>query len=342
LFTADLIDGDVVLFNRQPSLHKGSMECHRIRVLPYSTFRLNVSATRPYNADFDGDEMNMHVPQSIAAATELKYLASVLRQIISPRLASPIIQIFQDTMTGSYRISQDSVKVPEHIAMNIMSRMKKPISAYRRQNRLLSGKEIISTAFPLMNINSNIKVENGSLKSGVLTKGAFGAASQGAIHVIYNDFGPKRAAQFINDVQNIVTKYNLFAGFSVGPSDLISNIETDDFIKKTIADGKKKIADIMSSVHAGTFTNISGRPDGEELENKITSALKDINSQINKNVNSSLEKTNRMVQMVKSGAKGSDLNIAQMMALLGQQFVSGKRMQYTLQDRYATTLQSLR
>jgi len=328
-----LIDGDVVLFNRQPSLHKASMECHRIRVLPYSTFRLNVSATRPYNADFDGDEMNMHVPQSIAAATELKYLASVLRQIISPRLASPIIQIFQDTMTGSFRISQDTVRVPEHIAMNIMSRMKKPISGYTRQNRMLTGKEIISTTFPLMNINSSIKVENGVLKSGVLRKGAFGAASEGAIHVIYNDFGPKRAAQFINDVQNIVTKYNLFSGFSVGASDLISNIETDEFIKKTIADGKKKIADIMSSVHAGTFTNISGRMDGEELENKIMSALKEINNQISETVNNSLSKDNRMVQMVKSGAKGGDLNITQMMALLGQQFVAGKRIQYTLQDR---------
>ena len=129
-----LVDGDVVLFNRQPSLHKGSMECHRIKVLPYSTFRLNVSATRPYNADFDGDEMNMHVPQSIAAATELKYLASVLRQIISPRTNSPIIQLFQDTMTGAYRIAKESVKIPEHIAMNIMARMKKPISQYKRTN----------------------------------------------------------------------------------------------------------------------------------------------------------------------------------------------------------------
>jgi DNA-directed RNA polymerase II subunit RPB1 len=328
-----LIDGDVVLFNRQPSLHKASMECHRIRVLPYSTFRLNVSATRPYNADFDGDEMNMHVPQSIAAASELKYLASVLRQIISPRLASPIIQIFQDTMTGSFRISQDSVNVPEHIAMNIMSRMKKPISGYKRQNRLLNGKEIISTAFPLMNIDSSIKVENGSLKSGVLRKSAFGAASEGAIHVIYNDFGPKRAAQFINDIQNIVTKYNLFSGFSVGASDLIANIETDEFIKKTIVEGKKKIADIMSSVHNGTFLNISGRPDGEELENKIMSALKEINSLISESVNNSLPQDNRMVQMVKSGSKGGDLNITQMMALLGQQFVAGKRIQYTLQDR---------
>jgi DNA-directed RNA polymerase II subunit RPB1 len=101
------------------------MEGHRVRVLPYSTFRLNVSATRPYNADFDGDEMNMHVPQSIAAATELRQLTSVLRQIISPRTASPIIQLFQDTMTGTYRISRWADKIPAHIAQNILARVRR-------------------------------------------------------------------------------------------------------------------------------------------------------------------------------------------------------------------------
>ena len=80
-----LINGDIVLFNRQPSLHRMSMMGHRVRVMKGSTFRLNVSATTPYNADFDGDEMNMHVPQSITSVCELKNLVSVKYQIISPR-----------------------------------------------------------------------------------------------------------------------------------------------------------------------------------------------------------------------------------------------------------------
>jgi len=88
--------------------------------------------------------MNMHVPQSIVAATELKYLASVLRQIISPRTNSPIIQIFQDTLTGSFRISQPDVKVPEHIAMNILSRTKRPLSSYSRKEMNMTGQELIS------------------------------------------------------------------------------------------------------------------------------------------------------------------------------------------------------
>lgn len=328
-----LIDGDVVLFNRQPSLHKASMECHRVRVLPHSTFRLNVSATKPYNADFDGDEMNMHVPQSIASATELKYLATVLRQIVSPRTGTPIIRIIQDTMTGSFRMSQENVSVPEHIAMNIMARMKKPISGYRRKDRDITGRELFSTAFPLMNLSGRATVVDGVLTKGVMDSGAYDAASTGAIHVIFNDFGPQRAGQFINDIQNLVTKYNLFSGFSVGPSDLIMNDETAEKVKTLMEEGKQKVADLMSSVHAGTFLNGDGREDGDELELRILQFVRETEGAITSAVEAAIAKDNRMYQMVKSGSKGKMLNIIQMMALLSQQNVGGKRIQYTLQDR---------
>jgi DNA-directed RNA polymerase II subunit RPB1 len=328
-----LVDGDVVLFNRQPSLHKGSMECHRVRVLPYSTFRLNVSATKPYNADFDGDEMNMHVPQSIAAATEIKYLASVLRQIISPRLGEPIIHVAQDTQTGVFRLSKPHVQIPEHIAMNILARMKKPISSYIRKNTTISGQDILSSTFPAINFKGRITLENGKLVKGLMNKGAFAASSEGIMQTIYNDFGPNRAGQFINDIQNIVTKFNLFTGFSVGPSDLITNAETEDYVKESLEMGRKKVSEIMSSVHAGNFLNETGRPDGEELENQIMNALKEVTSKINEQSLKSLPQDNRMIEMVNSGSKGSGLNITQMMALLGQQLVAGRRIQYTLQDR---------
>uniref|UniRef100_A0A6C0AJ90 DNA-directed RNA polymerase n=1 Tax=viral metagenome TaxID=1070528 RepID=A0A6C0AJ90_9ZZZZ len=328
-----LIDGDVVLFNRQPSLHKASMECHRIRVLPFSTFRLNVSATKPYNADFDGDEMNMHVPQSIASASELKYLATVLRQIVSPRTNSPIIRIIQDTMTGSYRLSKDSVKVPEHIAMNIMARMKKPLSSYRRKDREITGKEIFSTAFPLMNLNGQITVENGVLTKGLVKAGAYDSASKGAIHVIFNDFGPKRAGQFIDDIQNIVTKYNLFSGFSVGPSDLIMDAKTETEVQKIISDGKQNVANLMTQMHAGTFLNGDGREPGAQMEIEIMKIIADTNRTIEELVKNSMPDDNRMYQMVESGSKGKMLNITQMMAMLSQQNVASKRIQYSLQDR---------
>jgi len=328
-----LIDGDVVIFNRQPSLHKGSMECHRVRVLPYSTFRLNVSATKPYNADFDGDEMNMHVPQSISSASEIKYLASVLRQIISPRTNAAIISVFQDTQTGIYRLSQPNVRVPEHIAMNIMARMKKPISKYIRQNADISGQDIISSAMPAIDFEGKVTIQNGKLVEGILNKGAFATTTDGLVHMMYSDFGPQRAGQFINDIQNIVTKFNLFTGFSVGPSDLAMNKETDDAVKSILAQGRREVTEILSSVHAGQFLNTSGRSDGEELENKIMNALKTVSKSVGEQSVEKLPKTNRMVQMVQSGSKGSDLNIQQMVGLLSQQQVAGRRIQYSLQDR---------
>ena len=80
-----IIDGDFIIFNRQPSLHKESMMGHRVRVMPYSTFRLNLSVTSPYNADFDGDEMNLHVPQSEETRAEVSQLCMVPLNIVSPQ-----------------------------------------------------------------------------------------------------------------------------------------------------------------------------------------------------------------------------------------------------------------
>ena len=321
-----LIDGDIVLFNRQPSLHKASMEAHRVRVLPYSTFRLNVSATRPYNADFDGDEMNMHVPQSIAAATELRLLASVLRNIISPRTNSPIIQLFQDTMTGIYRIGKRGVTVPEPVAMNILARIKRP---FQRKNRDWTGSELISTAFPLMTYKGGLTLENGELKSGELKKGNIG----NMVHVVYNDFSPERCGQMINDMQAVVTQYNLYTGFSVGTSDLIANETTSTFIQEEIARGRQKISEILSDVHAGRYQNNMGYSDGEKLEDDITSVMKEVNQKISNKAMSDMPDDNRIMQMVKSGSKGGDHNVVQMVAFLGQQLIEGKRVQYTLQDR---------
>jgi DNA-directed RNA polymerase II subunit RPB1 len=330
-----LVDGDVVLFNRQPSLHKASMMCHRIKVLPYSTFRLNVSATRPYNADFDGDEMNMHAPQSIVAATELKTIATLLRQIISPRTCEPIIQLFQDTLIGSYRISQSDCIIPEHLAMNMLARTKRSISSFKRIDQPITGSEVISYAFPLMNLKTSVEIKDGKLLKGVLNKGAFSKASKGIIHQIYNEFGHIQAGEFINAVQNIVTKYNLYSGFSTGPSDLIANVETYKIIEETLKKGKENVSRILSDMHSGRFINNEGRTNGEELELRITKELGEISNIINVKSVESLDSKNRMIQMSDKGAnsKGSGLNITQMIAFLGQQMVDSKRIQYNMDNR---------
>ena len=116
-----MMDGDAVLFNRQPSLHRMSMMCHIVKVMKKGdTFRMNVGCTKPYNADFDGDEMNMHMPQNTLAETELKHLAAIPYQLISPASNAPIIGIFQDSLLASYRITRPNIKFTPREAMNLL------------------------------------------------------------------------------------------------------------------------------------------------------------------------------------------------------------------------------
>ena len=102
-------DDDVVIFNRQPTLHKMSMMCHKVKVLPWSTFRLNLSVTTPYNADFDGDEMNLHLPQSLETRAEIWQLAAVPRMILTPQANRPVMGIVQDTLTAVRKMTKRDV-----------------------------------------------------------------------------------------------------------------------------------------------------------------------------------------------------------------------------------------
>ncbi|KAK7689907.1 hypothetical protein QCA50_006546 [Cerrena zonata] len=101
-----IIDGDIVLFNRQPSLHKLSIMCHRVKVRPWRSFRLNECVCGPYNADFDGDEMNLHVPQTEEARTEALELMSVKHNLVTPRNGEPVIAAIQDFITASWLLSR--------------------------------------------------------------------------------------------------------------------------------------------------------------------------------------------------------------------------------------------
>ena len=114
-----LTNGDFVLFNRQPSLHKMSMMCHKVVIMPYQTFRLNVLDTPPYNADFDGDEMNLHCPQSVQTMNELMDIAAVPYMILAPRDGKPIIEVVQDTLLGSYRLTKDITTIHDKTLENM-------------------------------------------------------------------------------------------------------------------------------------------------------------------------------------------------------------------------------
>jgi DNA-directed RNA polymerase II subunit RPB1 len=351
-----LLDDDNVLFNRQPSLHKMSMMAHRVKVMKYNTFRLNVSVTKPYNADFDGDEMNMHVPQSIQTSVELRQLARVPSQIISPRHHSPIITPVQDTLLGIYRITNEGVLFTEIEMMNMLitidsfdGNLPEPIvtEPYKRW----SGLQLLSLILPPVNMDMyntlyddkieggdknplhTVKIKEGNILQGRFDKKIISSGTNGLVHVIFNDYGEVACQRFLDNIQDIITKYILLTGFSVGISDLMADIKTKEIVNKNIESKKKEVSKITQHLHLNILENNAGIPMSEKFENSIIEVLNKAISDSGKISLKSLDKNNRMIDMVSSGSKGSVINVSQMISCVGQQNIDGKRIPYGFTDR---------
>ena len=348
-----LMDDDIILFNRQPTLHRMSMMGHRVRVLPYNTFRLNVQVVRPYNADFDGDEMNAHIPQSYEATAELQEIAAVPMQIIRPRDATPVIGIVQDALAGAYLATRPNNLFTRREFMNMMmknrrfktipvAKGKDPVSGAPRY----TGQQIIGTLFPPINIQmdnsmyestpqdyNRVLIREGNFEQGVLDKGIFNKAGKGIIHTIYNDYGPKDTVDFMDGLQSMVEIYLIMKGFSVGISDLIADEDTRKKMEETIMKKKKEVDDMMLQVHMDLFTNNSGKSNQEEFEAKTIGILNKATVDSGKIGVESLSDENRLMAMVRSGSKGDGTNVAQMIACVGQQAPEGRRIPYGFTDR---------
>jgi len=349
-----LDDDDIVLFNRQPSLHKMSMMGHRVKVMEYNTFRLNVSVTTPYNADFDGDEMNMHVPQSVQTKTELLHLTSVPLQIISPREHKPVITLVQDSLLGINRITNDGVYLNKEEMMNILIYLNTfdgilPEPEIKVPYIRWTGRQLLSICFPkTLNLNmknnsynddieydklNHVIIKNGVLVQGRIDSKIMNSGTRGLIHVVFNEYGWKICKQVLDDLQNIITRFLVLTGFSVGIGDLVSNKETDKQINDVILNTKKQVSKLNTQVHKQIFENTISDNKNDEFEKKV-------NNLLNKAINDagtiglkSLDKNNRMVNMVSAGSKGKIINIAQMIACLGQQNVDGKRIPNSYNNR---------
>jgi len=347
-----MLDGDPILFNRQPTLHRMSMMCHKAKVMKEgSTFRMNVADTKPYNADFDGDEMNLHGPQDEESQAELLHLAYVPKQIISPANNSAIIGIFQDSLLGCYRFTRPNINFDLRTAMNLLMYFDNPnlnILKYKKGKRI-SNFDILTQILPPMSVynknglfeddenkktsNNIIEIKNGKYLRGQIDKGILGKGSDGIIQSIFNDYGHEQSAKFIDDIQAIVTEYMKLSSYSVGISDLISDNETTEKITQSINKKKKEVYDLIDQLHISTFENNTGRPNVDVFEDKVNAIVQNAASEAGKIGRANLDKNNRFVLMVNAGSKGSNINIAQMISCLGQQAVDGKRIPYGYEDR---------
>ena len=347
-----MMDGDPVLFNRQPTLHRMSMMCHIAKIMKRGdTFRMNVADTKPYNADFDGDEMNLHMPQDTESEAELRHLAAVPYNLISPANNAPIIGIYQDSMLGAYRFTRENINFTPRDAMNLLMMSEKVnTEQLRDKGGVISSFDVLSQIMAPLSLkyknkaykddkddfassNNVLEIRNGEYIRGQLDKGVLGGGTKGLIQRTCNDFGNMNASKFIDNLQNIITEYMKRSSFSVGISDLISDQKTNDQIIDAITKKKSDVKNLIDQTQLGLFRNNTGQTNVQEFETQVNNILNKASSDAGKIGLESLSADNRFVVMVKAGSKGSELNISQMISCLGQQNVDGKRIPYGFDQR---------
>ncbi|TKY70289.1 DNA-directed RNA polymerase II subunit 1 [Spatholobus suberectus] len=352
-----LNDGDFVLFNRQPSLHKMSIMGHRIKIMPYSTFRLNLSVTSPYNADFDGDEMNMHVPQSFETRAEVLELMMVPKCIVSPQSNRPVMGIVQDSLLGCRKITKRDTFITKDVFMNILMWWedfdgKVPAPAILKPEPLWTGKQVFNLIIPkqinLIRYSSwhnesergsitpgdtMVRIEKGELLTGTLCKKTLGTSTGSLIHVIWEEVGPDAARKFLGHTQWLVNYWLLQNAFSIGIGDTIADASTMETINQTISAAKEKVKQLIRDAQEKKLEAEPGRTMMDSFENRVNQTLNRARDDAGNSAQKSLSESNNLKAMVTAGSKGSFINISQMTACVGQQNVEGKRIPYGFIDR---------
>ena len=341
-----LLDGDIVLFNRQPSLHQMSIMGHHVRVLPGKTFRLHPSVCPPYNADFDGDEMNLHVPQSEEARAEALLLMRVQEQLISPRFGGPIIGALRDFITGAYLLTKDDtiLSTQEFCNYAMLGDYQGKIPEPKIKNKdgsFFTGKQLFSIFLPsdfnfvmtskwskgTKGAEKDIVIKNGELVSGVIDKSSIGAEEpESVLHRIAKDYGNEQAKKFLNSILIIIKQFITDYGFSYGYSDLELSEKDREAILNDINETYNKVYDLTDQLNKKTLSPMRGMTREETAEALITYELGKARDRAGITANSNLSDDNAGKIMATTGARGSALNVGQMAGALGQQSRRGKRL----------------
>lgn len=326
-----LMDGDIVIFNRQPSLHIISMMCHKVKVMDGKTFRINTAVCAPYNADFDGDEMNLHVLQSEEAIAEEEILMDVNQHIISPRYGGPIIGGRHDHVSGMY-ILTNKEKISREIALQITG----GIVELPEGKDEFTGKEIFSLLLPkdinaayVNKFNENVIIEDGKLKEGNIDAEGMGGE---LIMEIFNKYGSDAAADFINKSTKMAIRATEIYGFTLGIDATDMKGDAVQKINNRLDEAEKRIAMYMVQKERGELKQIVGKSLEDSLEDYVMIELSKARDECGKIAASTLV-DNVPVIMAKTGARGSMLNVTQMSAAVGQQAVRGKRIKRGYVDR---------
>ena len=382
-----LIDNDIVLFNRQPSLHKLSILSHMVKVLPGRTLRLNESVCNPYNADFDGDEMNIHVPQTEEARIEARELMGVKHNLVTPKNGAPIIAPIQDFITGAYLLSLKDTFFDRGQFAQFMCEMfdsdgfdnpesgrkeayNLPTPAILKPKRLWTGKQLLSVLLQpstqskiKINLDGPCKgfkagkdvpaerqewtklrdlfpddqwlvVRNSEILAGRLDKTIIGDGRKSTLfYALLREYGPDQAVKGMNRLAKLCARWLGRKGFSIGLGDVTPTLVFNRSKQEIVDEAVEKAKEIIERFSKGVLERDPGCDQQQTMENKVSQLLSSIRDQIGNQALELLSPYNAAVIMAKSGSKGSNVNVSQMVGMVGQQVIGGKRVLNGFQDR---------
>lgn len=339
--------GDVCIFNRQPSLHRIGFMGHRVRLYPGKTFRLNLSVTSPYNADFDGDEMNLHLPQSTPAQAEVEHIMCVGHQVVTPQSCKPVMSIVQDSLIGAWILTHPRTLLTRSQMMRLAVWVRGdgvsltlPPPAFECPEPFWTGVQAFSLVLPEAMTLDAIKyddggtppwpsegvcIRGGELLYGRLGKSHLGTASGGVIDTMYRTLGPSVTLEFMSNEQRIIMPFLMSQGFSVSIRDVV-----------VTAEGKRKVAEhinasrqnIEAIVHSELPESLRAMAEGT-----VFSLLSKLLLQAGAIGKKHMLPESSVAALVDSGSKGNQLNIAQIAGTVGQQAVGGERIFSTSSSR---------
>jgi DNA-directed RNA polymerase subunit A' len=347
-----LKDGDIVLFNRQPSLHRMSMMAHEVKVLPHKTFRLNLCVCPPYNADFDGDEMNMHIFQTEESRAEAKSLMRVQEHILSPRFGGPIIGGIHDHISGAYLLTRLGSVFREEDVYQMLIKSNIPLP--KRKGTTWTGKEIFSLLLPEdLNMvykaeicrkcdeclrqecknDAYVIIENGQLKTGAMDERAYGAFSGKILDSIVKDYGTDMAREFLDSATKLAISGIMKRGFTTSTADEEIPREAKERIEELLSKAESRVEQLIDAYHNDELESLPGRSLRETLEMKIMQVLGEARDKSGEIAESYFGMDNHAVIMALTGARGSMLNLTQIAACVGQQSVRGGRIERGYSNR---------
>ncbi|MDO8509115.1 MAG: hypothetical protein Q7S27_05530 [Nanoarchaeota archaeon] len=315
-----LRDGDVVLFNRHPTLHKQGLMSHKVKVLPDRTFKLHPASAAPYNADFDGDEMNIHSPQSEEAQSEARVLLDIDNNIISSKNNTNLVGTITDAITGAYLLSKEELEKSDAdqllFSADIVNNSKK---------KKIAGREVFAQIIP--------KESSISIPNVITSENSFGAEEGIMVKTLDKEFGRSTTIDCINKAFKLGTQYLTMKGYTMSLDDLNVSDKVREITAQLLSKSEQKARDVIEDYKVGKAQPMPGKSVNESREIQMLQILNEVRTEIGNTLKEHFPTDSEVYKMIAPGAKGSLLNIGQIGCCVGQQALGGKRIGFGYVNR---------